>query len=58
MKIVTFAAMTAWQIYGEKVEALIRFLFLGSEITVDGDCNLTIRRQLLLGIKAMTKAVY
>jgi len=46
MKIVTFAAMTAWQIEGEKVEAVTHFLLLGSEITVDGDCNLEIRRQL------------
>ena len=30
------------------------FLFLGSKITVDGDCRLEIRRQLLLGRKAMT----
>ena len=57
MKIVTFDAMTAWQIEGEKVEAVTHFLLLGSEITVDGDCNLEIRRQLLLGMKVMTKTV-
>ena len=33
---------------------MTHFLLLGSEITVDGDCNLEIRRQLLLGMKAMT----
>ena len=45
--------ITSWQI-GEKVEALTVFLSLGSKITVDGDCSLEIRRQLLLGRKAMT----
>ena len=30
------------------------FLFLGSKITVDGDCSLEIKKQLLLGRKAMT----
>ena len=38
----------------EKVEAVTDFLFLGSKITVDGDCSLEIRRQLLLGRKATT----
>ena len=31
------------------------FIFLGSKITVDGDCSHEIKRQLLLGRKAMTK---
>ena len=35
---------TSWQIEGEKVEVVTGFLFLGSEITADGDCNLGIRR--------------
>ena len=39
---------------GLKVEAVMDFLFLGSKITVDGDYSLEIRRQLLLGRKAMT----
>ena len=39
---------------GGKVEAVTDFLFLGSKITVDGDYSLEIRRQLLLGRKAMT----
>ena len=39
---------------GEKVEALTDFIFLGSKITVDGDCSHEIRRQLLLARKAMT----
>ena len=43
----------AWQVEGEKVEAVTDFLFLGSKITADGDCSHDIRR-LLLGRKAMT----
>ena len=46
--------MTSWQREGEKVEVVSDFLFLGSKITVDGDCSHDIRRQLLLGRKAMT----
>ena len=46
--------ITSWQIQGETVEAVIDFLFLGSKITVDGDCSHEIRRQLLLGRKAVT----
>ena len=46
--------ITAWQIEGEKVEVVTDFLFLGSKITADGDCSHEIRRQLLLGRKAMT----
>ena len=46
--------ITSWQIEGEKVGAMTDFLFLGSKITVDGDCSHEIRRRLLLGRKAMT----
>ena len=49
-----FSPITSWQIEGEKVEAVTDFLFLGSKITVDGDCSHEIRRHLLLGRKAMT----
>ena len=45
--------ITAWQIEGEKVEGVTDFLFLGSQITVDGDCHHEIRRRLLLGGEAM-----
>ena len=45
--------ITAWQIEEEKVEVVTDFLFLGSKVTV-GDCSHEIRRQLLLGRKAMT----
>ena len=46
--------ITSWQIEGEKVEVVTDFLFLDSKITVDDDCSHEIRRQLLLGRKAMT----
>ena len=52
--IVASGPITSWQIVEEKVEALTDFLFLGSKITVDGDCSHEIRRRLLLGRKAMT----
>ena len=44
----------SWQIDGEKGEAVTDFIFLGSKITVDGDCNHEIKRHLLLGRKATT----
>ena len=46
--------ITSWQIDGEKVEVVIDSIFLGSKITVDGDCSHEIKRPLLLGRKAMT----
>ena len=46
--------ISAWQTEGEKVEAVTDFLFMSSKITVDGDCSHEIKRQLLLGRKAMT----
>ena len=46
--------ITSWKIEGEKVEAEIDFISLGSKITVDGDCSHEIQRRLLLGRKAMT----
>ena len=45
---------TSWQIAGETVETVTYFVFLGSKVTVDGDCNHEIKRYLLLGRKAMT----
>ena len=53
-KIMASIPITSWQIEGGKVEVVIDFLFLGSKITVDGDCSHEIRRQSLLGRKAMT----
>ena len=49
----TSGPITSWQIEGEK-GTMTDFLFLGSKITVDGDCSHEIRRRLLLGRKAMT----
>ena len=44
----------AWQKDGEIVETMTDFIFLGSEITADGDCSHEIKRCLLLGRKVMT----
>ena len=46
--------ITSWQIEGEKVEAMADFIFLGSKITVDGDCSLEIKRHMPLGRRAKT----
>ena len=53
-KIMASGPISSWQIEGEKVEAVTDFIFLGSKITVDGDCSHEIKRCLLLGRKAMT----
>ena len=53
-KIMASGPVTSWQIDGEKVETVTDFIFLGSKITADGDCNHEIKRHLLLGRKAMT----
>ena len=50
----TFSPITSGQIKGEKVEAVIDFIFLDSKVTADGDCNFEIKRCLLLLRKAMT----
>ena len=44
----------SWQIDGETVETVGDFIFLGSQITADGDCSHEIKRCLLLGRKVMT----
>ena len=49
-----FGPITSWQIDGETVETVVDFIFLGSEITADGDCSNEIKRCLLLGRKVMT----
>ena len=46
--------ITSWQIDGETVEIVTDFIFLGSKITVDGDCSHEIKGRLLLGRKVMT----
>ena len=53
-KIMASGPITSWQLEGAKVEAVTDFIFLGSKITVDGDCSHEIERCLLLGRKAMT----
>ena len=47
--------ITSWQIDGETVETVADFIFLGSKMTVDGDCSHEIKRHLLIGRKVMTK---
>ena len=46
--------IASWQIKRENVEVVTDFLFLGSKITVDGDCSHEVKRRLLLGRKALT----
>ena len=46
--------ITSWEIDGETVETVTDFIFLGSQITADGDCCHEIKRLLLLGRKAIT----
>ena len=46
--------ITSWEIDGETVKTVSDFIFLGSKITVNGDCSHEIKRCLLLGRKAMT----
>ena len=53
-EIMTPSPITSWQIEEEKMETVIDFIFLGSKITVDGDCSREIKRHLFLGRKAMT----
>ena len=53
-KIMTSGPITSQQIDGETMETVTDFIFLGSQITVDGNCSHEIRRCLLLGRKAMT----
>ena len=47
-KIMASGPITSWQIDGQKMETVTDFIFLGSEITVDGDCSHEIKRRLLL----------
>ena len=56
-EIMASGPITSWQIDEEKVETVAYFIFLGSQITVDGDYSHEIRRQFLLGRKAMRNLV-
>ena len=53
-KIMASSPITSWQRDGETVGTVADFIFLGSKITVDGDCSHEIKRRLLLGRKVMT----
>ena len=53
-KIVASSPITSWEIGGETVETVSDFIFLGSQITADGDCSHEIKRRLILGRKVMT----
>ena len=52
MKIMASSPIISWQINGETMETVTDFIFLGSKITVDGDCSHEIKICLLLGRKA------
>ena len=49
--IITSGPITSWQIEGEKVETVTDFIFVGSKITVDGDCSHEIKDGCILGEK-------
>ena len=53
-KVMASGPITSWQVEGEKVEAVTDFIFLGSNITADGNCSCEIKRLFLLERKAMT----
>ena len=53
-KIVAYDLITSWEIDGGKVETVTDFIFLGSKITVEGECSHKIKRRLLLGRKLRT----
>ena len=53
-KIMASGPTTSWEIDGETVETVADFIFGGSKITADGDCNHEIKRRLFLGRKVMT----
>ena len=54
MKIMSSGPITSWQIEGETMDTVRDFIFLGSKITADHDCNHEIKRLLLPGRKAMS----
>ena len=52
-KIMASIPITSWQIDGQTMETVRDFIFLDSKFTADGDCSHEIKRQFLLGRKAM-----
>ena len=57
-KIMASGPITLWQIDGETMETATDFIFLGSEITADGDYSHEIKRCLLLGRKVVSNLAY
>ena len=55
-KIMASSPITSWKIHGETMETVTDFMFLGSKITANGDCSHEIKRCLLFGRKAYSKA--
>ena len=53
-KIMASSSIISWQIDGETMETVKGFIFMGSKLTIDGDCSHEIKRCLLLERKAMT----
>ena len=53
-KITTSSPITPWQIDGETMETVTDFIFLGCNVTADGDSNHELKRHSLLGRKVMT----
>ena len=53
-KIMTSGPITSWQIDGETMETVADSIFLGPQITADGDCSHEVKRCFLLRRKAMT----
>ena len=53
-KIMASSPITSWQVDGETVEIVTKFILGGSKITADGDCSHEIKRRLLLGRQVMT----
>ena len=54
-KIMASSPIISWQLDGENMETMTNYIFLGSKITVDGDCSHETKKHLLLGTeKAMT----
>ena len=56
-KITASVPIISWQIDGETVEIVAEFIFLGSKITVDGDCTHEIKGRLFIGRKVMTNLI-
>ena len=57
-KIMASGPITSWQIDGKTMETVTDFIYLGPQITADGDCSHKVKRHLLLGRKAMTNIAY